>query len=705
MNSVRLGRLAFPPAVFLGAFLLFQVQPLLGKLVLPWYGGSPAVWTTCLVVFQSLLFAGYAYVHGIQRLPVRAQAAIHVALLLVAATISIVPSAAWKPAGGESPLLRIVLMLAATAGVPYLALAATGPLLQAWSWRAGPGPSPYPLYALSNAGSLLALVSYPFVVEPLLGLGRQAAVWRGGFAAFVALCVVAAATAGSAGGRPRRDAVLPAEGRGESALPDRARRLLWVGWSACGVILFMAVTNQLTLNVAAVPFLWVLPLSIYLLTFIVAFSGRRAYPRGPFAFLLVVASFALWLAVQIEIRSAGGGSTKLSIVQQIAVYGAALFVLCLVCHGELYRLRPEPARLTGFYLAIAGGGALGGIVVAVVAPLAFLLYQELHAGVLLCGVLVLATRWADPADRLHGARPRWAAGLAALGLAALACMFSLQTWTLLQDARTTRRNFFGVLRVQEVGRDHPAAHALRLWHGATVHGYQFLSPEMQRVPAGYYMPATGIGAALGLYRPEGGRRLGIVGLGAGTLAAWGRAGDTLRFYEIDPDVVELATTDFSYLARCAARWEIAVGDARLSLEREENQRFDLLILDAFSSDSIPVHLLTREAFAVYDRHLVSRGVIAVHVSNRHLDLPRVVHPIAAALGFQSMEIHTRANLEQLTLATSWMILSRDGSFLQRLADALAPQRAAGDVLVGTRASADGASLWTDDHSNPFGILK
>jgi hypothetical protein len=377
-----------------------------------------------------------------------------------------------------------------------------------------------------------------------------------------------------------------------------------------------------------------------------------------------------------------------------------------VCHGELYRLRPEPAGLTGYYLAIAGGGALGGIVVAVIAPLAFLLYQELHLGVLLCGVLYLATRFGDPADRLHGARPRWAAGIAGVGLAALGCLFALQSARLLRDARTTLRSFYGLLRVQEVGRGHPAAHALRLWNGATVHGYQFVSPELQGMPVGYYTAATGIGAAFALVAPEAPRRVGIVGLGAGTLAAYGRGGDTLRFYEINPDVVEVATTDFSYLARSAARWEVAVGDARLQLEREPDQRFDLLILDAFSSDSIPVHLLTREAFAVYERHLVPDGVLALHVSNLHLDLPRVVHPTAAALGFHGVEVHTRARPERLTLAASWMILSRDGGFLDRLAARLEPLRASGDALVGSRAAGSGEDrIWTDDYSNLLGLLR
>jgi len=325
--------------------------------------------------------------------------------------------------------------------------------------------------------------------------------------------------------------------------------------------------------------------------------------------------------------------------------------------------------------------------------------------VLLCGALLLATLWAERADHPLAPRTRLVAVLAAFGLFGLAALFWQQTRALLPDAKTIRRSFFGVLRVQELAPNHPDAHAFRLWHGATVHGYQFVSPALQDVPAGYFTRSTGVGACLELYRPEGGRSIGIIGLGAGTLAAYGRPGDTLRFYEIDPDVVEIAKTDFTFLARSVARCEIVVGDARLSLEREPDRLFDLLVLDAFSGDSVPVHLLTREAFELYDRHLVPGGVLALHVSSRHLDLPRAVYPVAAALGFQTLEVRSLSRPATLTLGTSWMILSRDASFLRRVAEHLAPLQAAGDVQAGTRTSAAQGRVWTDNYSNLLGILK
>jgi hypothetical protein len=700
MSATQLGRRAFLPAVFLGAFLLFQVQPLIGKAVLPWYGGTPAVWTTCLVVFQVLLFAGYAYVHGIQRLSVRSQTLAHLLLLVVAMLVPIVPGASWRPSGSEAPIPRILEMLGASVGLPYFALAATGPLLQAWYWRAT-GRAPYALYAVSNAGSLLALVSYPLIVEPWLGLGHQAQLWRGAFTLFVLLAAAAALATASA--TASRSARIPPGLGGESRVPSRWRLPLWLGWSACGVILFMAVTNQLTLSVAAGPFLWVLPLSIYLLTFILAFSGRSFYRRAAFGPLVVAAIVGLSIALQVEVRAASGGAFRLSLLQQLALYGAALFVLCLACHGELYRLRPEPARLTGFYVAVAGGGALGGLAVGVLAPLVFSLYQELHCGVLLCGALHLGTHWIESRGRPRRARPHLGLRLSGVGLAAVAALFVYQTYTLLYDARTTRRSFFGVLRVQEVGRSHPLARALRLWHGSTVHGYQFQSPELIDVPAGYYTPGTGVGAAFDLYRREGGRRIGVVGLGAGALAALGRSGDTLRFYEIDPAVIEIAKTDFSFLARSAAQCSIVLGDARASLEREGDQHFDILVLDAFTGDSLPVHLVTREAFATYVRHLSAEGLLAVHVSNRYLDLPRVIYPLADALGFRGLEIESPSSPARLTLATTWIILSHDPEFLLRLATRLEPLRVTGAVAV--RPIRSEGVLWTDDRSSVLGILK
>ncbi len=700
----------FAAAVFLSAFLVFQIQPLISKHILPWFGGTSSVWTTCVLVFQALLFAGYVYAHLLGRLSIRVQSAIHILVLLGASLMSVIPAEAWKPRGDEDPLVRIIVMLLATIGLPYFALSATGPLLQLWFWRAYPGATPYRLYALSNAGSLLALVSYPFLVEPNLSTPQQAGLWRAGFVCFLLTCAIGGWLAQRrAVGRVeapdvRRDA--------ESSTPPRifstrVERMLWVGWSACSVILFMSVTNQLTVNVASVPFLWILPLSVYLLTFILAFSGRSVYPRPLAGLMLAVAVVSLAFILQFELDYNGAGDFRLSIPQQIGVIGFALFLMCLVCHGELYRLRPEPRRLTSFYLWIAFGGMIGGIVVGVFAPLAFLLYQELHLGMLLCCLLFLAVALKDPTSPLSRGRFRWAAVPLVVGIIGLAGVLAGQSADMLAGMLDTRRNFFGLLRVHEVGSPGARDHALELYDGSVLHGYQFAQADLRQVPTVYYSTRTGVGGVLEDYRPEQSRRVGVVGLGVGTLATYGRPSDYMRFYEINPDVVDLATNTFTYLAQSRSRWEISLGDARLKLEQEPLQRFDVLILDAFSSDSIPVHLLTEEAFDLYERHLVDNGVLAVHISNDHLDLSPIIYHQAEARDYYALEVRNRGRKDELTMAAVWMILSRDLGFLKQLTGRFEPLQQDGDVKLVNQPPAghDQVRTWTDSYSNLFQILR
>lgn len=695
-------RSVFFGAVFLGAFLVFQIQPLIGKYVLPWYGGAAAVWTTCLLVFQSLLFAGYAYAHLLSRAGKRTQAVVHLALLAVAATIPILPAEAWKPAGDESPLLRIALMLGATIGLPYFALSASGPLLQAWHWRVLPGRSPYPLYALSNAGSLLALLSYPVLFEPFLTGPRQAAVWKLTFLAFVAVSALAALRVWRS-----RETLAESATEPDAPRPSLGRRLLWIGWAACGVILFMSVTNQLTLNVASVPFLWVLPLGIYLLAFVLAFSGERAYPRGLYGALLVAALVAVTLLLELDVRMEGEDAYLLPIQAKLGIYVAALFVLCMVCHGELYRSRPAPRHLTSFYLSIAFGGALGGVLVGVLAPLLFLLYQELQLGLLLCCLLYLGVRLRDPTSRLALARGRLAPAAAATGMLALFAVTSHQADALLEGAVSTRRNFFGLLRIKEFAPDDPDSHAFKLFDGAILHGYQFVRPDLRREPTTYFTRETGVGRVLRLKQQKSYLRIGIVGLGVGTLAALAREGDTIRFYEINPAVVDVARNDFKYLADTPAEWEVVVGDARLQLEREPPQGFDFLVLDAFSSDAIPVHLLTLEAFEIYERHLAPRGVIAINVSNKHLDLSTVVYRIAEARKLHPLWMRNEFLPEVFTLPAVWMVLSGDTKFMNEVVATLEPLQEEGGFALRNkpRAGQEDVRAWTDDSSSLLRILK
>ncbi len=691
----------FSAAVFLAAFLLFLVQPIVGKSLLPRFGGAPAVWTACLLVFQTLLLLGYAWAHGLAvRLGSRVQATAHVSLLALGLAFPILPVASGgAPDTLRPPVLQILILALASVGAPFLALAGTSPLLQAWHARLWPARSPYRLYAWSNAGSLLALVVYPLAVEPALALDDQARAWRSALALLV-LLVGWCAWHSARGSSPARGSAVASSVA--SSEPLRASRVgLWIAWAACGVTWFMAITQQLTIDVAAVPFLWMLPLGVYLATLIVTFAGSRGYPRRLATWILPVALALVYVAVH---RGPGLGEAGrgLSFIGTVVALNGGLLVACLVCHGELYRLRPHASRTTAFYLAIALGGALGGILVAVVAPATFRLSEELHLAMALIVVLTGVTRLVD--GRL---RPR--AIVAWLGATvALVLLLVYQSALLVRGASFVHRNFFGVLRVIEVRGDRPEAVHRRFYHGSTLHGLQDLTPERRWIPTTYYTPYGGGGAVLTALERSPGRRVGLVGLGVGTLAAYGRPGDLFRFYEIDPDVERVAREWFTYLADSRARCEVVLGDARVRLAAEPARAFDVLVLDAFSGDAVPVHLLTREAFVLYERHLAPNGVIAAHLSNRSLDLTPVVYQLADSLGFTALQFQQLEPPKSgLVTRSSWMVLSRDTEFLERLVAETKPLRDNRrlELFRGDPARYRRIPLWTDRHSDLVRLLR
>jgi hypothetical protein len=687
--------------VFLSAFLLFQVQPLIGRYALPWFGGSPAVWTTCLLFFQALLFAGYLYAHALSRLPRAGQRRLHTALLLLAAAglalfavlfgTPVAPPPLLRPEGSGTPALRIVGLLSATVGLPYFLLAATGPLLQAWAARL-PGPERvWRLYALSNFGSLLALLAYPFLVEPALALRTQSWLWSLLFLLFAAAASVAAARQ-----VPAASSDPPPGAPGALQPPGAVDRLLWLALPAAGTILLMATTNQMCQEVAVVPFLWVLPLSLYLLSFVLTFEAPR-FPWRPVASVLFLLSL-------VPVGWVLGDATKVRVPFQILFYGLALLTGCLVCHGELYRLRPAPARLTGFYLGVAGGGAIGGLLVGVAAPLAFDSYREYPIGLLFAFALlifVLARDRATPLGRIllvqATAVVLWLA--AAAGLASRVASSEGQ-------AIATFRNFYGVLRVREELPGDPVWHLRGLTHGRIQHGFQYFAPGKRRQPTTYYGEKSGIGRAIrGHPRRAAGEdlRIGAVGLGVGTLAAYVRKGDTIRFYEINPDVVALSrgpAPRFTFLADAPGTVEVVEGDARLSLERErrhgERQRFDVLALDAFTSDAIPVHLLTAEAFETYLDHLRDgSSLLAVHISNRNLRLQPVLAGILRRHGLAALELDTDPEGHAYSRSV-WVVMARTKEALSRAG-----------LAEGSQELEDGGMrvpLWTDDYSNVFRAL-
>ena len=659
--------------IFLSSFLLFLVQPLIARLILPWFGGSAAVWTTCMLFFQVLLVAGYAYAHWLGRLGGRRQAIVHTVLLAAAlATLPITPDASWQPVGDAEPVTRILLLLGATVGLPYLLLASTSPLVQLWFSRARPGEDPYRLFALSNLASLIALLGYPFLVEPLLAARGQVLDWSWLFAAFALLCATLAW---------RTPAATPASEATLGSPIGKGRYAAWLALSATGSVLLLAVTNHLTQNVASVPLLWLVPLTIYLLTFILAFEGKGWYqPRLVWPFLIAALAGTGWLLVDTGLHY------RLEL--QLAVFLPALFIGCLFCHGELYRLRPEPARLTAFYLTIAVGGALGGLLVAVVAPLVFNGYYELGAG-LAALALLAALRLAEA-----GRVPHYAALAALLGIAACAAYDGLRDQ---RDVRVSERSFYGVLHVKEYGPGE-RSHLRRLVHGTIMHGEQYMEGELRRLITTYYTPHSGVGAAIQAKQGHP-LKVGVIGLGTGTLAAYGRAGDVFRFYEIDSNVVAIARQQFTFLADSPARIEIALGDARLSLEREPPQGFDVLAIDAFSGDAIPVHLITREALGTYLRHMKPDGIVAFHVSNRFLDLVPVVARIAREQDAQALLIEDDPEEDDAAgrSRSDWVLVSRSAAALA--AKPIAEKRG---LPAEDRPE---WRTWTDDYSNLVQILK
>jgi len=668
----------FAVTIFASAFLLFLVQPIVAKQVLPWFGGSAAVWATCLVFFQTTLLLGYAYADiVIRKLAPRAQMRLHVALLAVSVvSLPIVPGTFWKPTGAEQPIFLILGMLAFTIGLPYFLLSTTSPLLQAWFARRFPGRNPYRLFALSNLASLLALLGYPFLLEPWVATRIQAYGWSAGYVLFVVLAAIAAWASRGHAAAASTAAPVASE---DATPPTAARQVLWCTLAATGSVMLLAVSNHITQNVASVPLLWVVPLSIYLVTFILCFDGKGWYRRDLF---LAVLSAALGVMAW----SIADPTVTHDLTIQLAVFAAGLFIACMFCHGELVRLKPAPAYLTRFYLMVSLGGAVGAALVGILAPMVLPADFELN-GVLVLGALLLLWQ----ARRAPAIYP-------ALAVLALISTVGCAVWSIVNFYDTTivaKRNFYGVLRVQEAG-DEVNGMRRQLIHGNIMHGKQYLRDDLKREATSYYSANSGIGRVIELMHPRKDPiRVGVIGLCTGTIAVYGSKGDIYRFYDINPGVIEISKRDFSYLKDSDATIELPLGDARLTLEREPPQNFDVLAIDAFSSDAIPVHLITREAVEVYLRHIKPDGVIAFHVTNRYLDLVPVVEGIAHELDLHTLWINDDGSLP-LANSSSWVLVARDPV---RLSD---PRLMEASTNISARRD---WRVWTDDFNNLLQVLK
>jgi hypothetical protein len=672
----------YASTIFLSAFLLFQVQPLIAKIILPWFGGSAAVWSAAMLFFQLVLLAGYGYAHfAIRRLSPKGQWTIHAGLLVAScALLPILPSPHWKPTEAGDPTLRILLLLAATIGLPYFLLSSTSPLLQAWYVRKTGSSVPYRLFALSNFGSMLALVSFPFLVEPKLTSKQQAFGWSAGYVLFAVLCAVVAWSSRAGVAEKTETAADDSSER-----PAIGELFLWISLAACASTLLVSVTNHLSQNVAPIPLLWVLPLALYLLTFILAFESDRIYQR--------------WIFLPLLIPSLGGmaymiwaNAGNLHIRWLIPGFAAGLFVCCMMCHGELARRRPGPHHLTMFYLMVSVGGAVGGTFVALVAPRVFHSYLELQVGLVACAILAAIVLWNTVERRVWTWVFRSALVIAAGVLAGYLARTEREET---KDFRLMVRNFYGVLHVRD---QHEEAYPEReLLHGTINHGEQVLEDKLRYVPTSYYGVDSGVGRAIRAIQARGAAiRVGVIGLGAGVLSTYGREGDYYRIYEINPLVEKIAQTEFTFYPHSRADKRILLGDARLTLEAQEPQNFDVLAVDAFSSDAIPIHLLTREALALYFHHLKPAGILALHVSNRYLDLIPVCARGAEWFGKQAMVVSDDPEEGYLSSST-WVLLTSDGDWFKTLVFKSADMEPA--------KAPKGFRGWTDDYSNVFQILK
>lgn len=689
----------FALTTFLSAFLLFQVQPLLSKAILPWFGGSPAVWTVCMLFFQIVLFCGYVYAHlATKYVPREFQALLHVTLLAVAVSLGpITPDASWKPNPADDPTGRIMLLLTVCIGLPYFLLSATGPLLQSWFARTKTGVSPYRLYALSNVGSLLALLSYPFAFEPAFDIFRQGQLWSWGFFVFAVTCglcalanamqpdapfelKIASETTNDESEADTTNDLSNAETTQSTIAPSQPNRLDWTLWIALPMtacVLLIATTNQVCQEVAVIPFLWIVPLTIYLLSFILTFDSTRWYVRS-----ILYGGLIISTGYSASLLHQGG---KALMMHQLVSFFSMLFCGCMVCHGELVRMKPHPKYLTSFYLCISAGGALGGMFVGLVAPRIFTSYAEFYWSIVVVLVLPLLVFARDASCPLYRGRSAWLWAALIAVTASLSINLLLHLRQITGDRTDAVRNFFGVLKIEEY------IDVVKMKHGGVLHGMQFLDPERRRQATTYYSKKSGMGLILNAHRPDRPMKVGLVGLGGGTSAVYGREGDHLRFYEINPEAVRFAKQYFSYLQDCPAKTDIVLGDARLQMELEAAQSYDAIVLDAFSGDGVPAHLLTVEAFDIYSKHLLEKGVVAVHISNRHLDLRPVLLAHADRLNLKMLVV--RQERDGLGAERNvWVLLTKDEALL-----------AHSDFQQQKMSNGDRKVLWTDARSDLMAI--
>jgi len=719
--------LPFALTIFTSAFLLFQVQPLLSKQILPWFGGSPAVWTTAMLFFQTLLCLGYLYAHALASLRSRKmQAQIHVFLLVVAAFLAskVLPGADLRPQSPDSPVSQVLLILGVSVGLPYFCLATTGPLVQHWFTNTAHAQSVFRLYALSNVGSFLALLSFPFVLEPWLEQQEMGQLWTIGFWVFALLCLpvalgfwqqpsqVDATPSGHDADAPRPQTSAPV---GDKVKPSLGQRLSWIGLPALASLVFIAATDQISHDVAPEPRLWISTLGLYLVTFILTFDHPRWY--RPKLFAVLTLALLLGTAGLSDIPRWLGISWDYGVNEVRWSHYALLFVVCMLCHGELYRRRPEDTRwLTEFYLCMSIGGAFGGLFVTLVATQWFDDYHEWLMALVLVALLACHVLF-----RSSWPRSAWAGRAAGLGLATVmvALLVAMQNpWSWREVSQEDRteilldqdRNFYGTVSVKERRfAAEPERNDRVFFSGNVTHGQQFLSDALRHVPTTYYARDSGIGETL-LWAMEQkpGLSVALIGLGAGTLANFAREEDAYDFYEINPAAVRFAQQWFDNLSSCKAREQnILLGDARLRMEQLPKEKlYDVIVLDAFTGGSVPIHLLTREAFRIYKEHLKPDGYIAINITNAYLNLYPIVKSQSEVLGMAFRHKYQAADEVRNIRRNLHFIMTHDQAYLKAHPSVSREVRDdEGRFVKNDPQDQKGLRLWTDQFSSIAPIAK
>lgn len=670
-------RVLFGGAVFLASFLLFLVEPIAAKQLLPVFGGSAAVWITCLVFFQTALLVAYLYAHWLAH---RSHWILHFALLLLAAAAAIAWATQTVDPGraAQHPVSAIFAALGLSIGLPFLMLGATSPLLQVWLARIETRGIPYRLFALSNLASLLALALYPTVIEPHITLQAQRLIWCCGFAAFALVSAILTWRTSTAS-----SARAPSKAGDESAITPApaVHKLLWVLLPMGAAMQLAAVTSYLTQNIAAIPLLWILPLAVYLITLILAFQFPRLLPRGIIVRFLVVMLAGLgYMLSQVDV------SVPLRI--GLSFFLIEVFFACLFCHTEAYALRPKrTSESTLFYLLFAAGGALGAFLIGIASPLLFSFNYDLALTFFITALLALAVTWSGGwAQRLL-----WTTASILLLVLVLMLHVAYQ-----RDTPLAVRNFYGSLRVRQSLAAHPGATQRTLTNGTIQHGTQIFTAELRRTPTTYYAEDSGVGLALRFCCQGRSRNIGVVGLGVGTIAAYGKTGDRIRFYEINPAVTPIAQNLFTYLRESGAEISIVEGDARSSLAKEQAQNFEVLVVDAFSGDAIPLHLLTAQAVELYKRHLAPGGILAFHISNQHVDLEPEIALLARDAGMDVRRVSSFANEQRGEFTATWMLATENSNFFTQPEVAERAKQPAEDSRV---------RLWSDDYSSLLPLIR